>query len=77
MISSEYQVSVPPHLKEFKWDGRGETLLDWRKLKNKFEDVAKNNESGATLRKGFIFLPMALLRRPRDCAPGEDTFVRT
>jgi hypothetical protein len=39
--ASEYQVSVPPHLKEFKWDGRGQTSLDWQKLKNKFEDVAK------------------------------------
>jgi hypothetical protein len=41
MKASEYQVSVPPHLKDFKWDGRGQTLLDWQKFKNKFEDVAK------------------------------------
>jgi hypothetical protein len=39
--ASEYQVSVPPHLKDFKWDGRGQTSLDWQKFKNKFEDVAK------------------------------------
>jgi hypothetical protein len=41
MKASDYQVSVPPHLKDFKWDGRGQTSLDWQKFKNKFEDVAK------------------------------------
>jgi hypothetical protein len=41
MKASEYQVSVPPHLKDFKWDGRGKISLDWQKFKNKFEDVAK------------------------------------
>jgi hypothetical protein len=41
MKASEYQVRVPPHLKDFKWDGRGQTSLDWQKFKNKFEDVAK------------------------------------
>jgi hypothetical protein len=40
MKASEYQVSAPPHLKDFKWDGRGQTSLDWQKFKNKFEDVA-------------------------------------
>jgi hypothetical protein len=37
----EYQISVSPHLKDFKWDGRGQTSLDWQRFKNKFEDVAK------------------------------------
>jgi hypothetical protein len=37
MKASKYQVSVPPYLKDFKWDGRGLTSL----FKNKFEDVAK------------------------------------
>jgi hypothetical protein len=41
MKASEYQVSVPPHLKVFRWDGRRQTSLDWQKFKNKFEDVAK------------------------------------
>jgi hypothetical protein len=41
MKASEYQVSVPPQLKDFKLDGRGQTSLNWRKFKNKFEDVAK------------------------------------
>jgi hypothetical protein len=41
MKASEDQVSVPPHVKDFKWDGRGQTSLDWQKFKNKFEDVAK------------------------------------
>jgi hypothetical protein len=41
MKASEYQVSVPPHPKDFKWDGRCQTSLDWQKFKNKFEDVAK------------------------------------
>jgi hypothetical protein len=41
MKASEYQVSVPPHLKAFKWDGRGHTSLYWQKFKNKFEEVAK------------------------------------
>jgi hypothetical protein len=40
MKASEYKVSVPPHLKDFKWDGRGQTSLDWQKFKNKFKDVA-------------------------------------
>jgi hypothetical protein len=57
MKASEYQVSVPPHLKDFKWDGRGQTSLDWQNFKNNFED--ENNEIGTTLRKSFIFLPMA------------------
>jgi hypothetical protein len=26
---------------DFKWDGRGQTSLDWQRFKNKFEDVAK------------------------------------
>jgi hypothetical protein len=30
MKAREYQVSVPPHLKDFKWDGRGQTSLDWQ-----------------------------------------------
>jgi hypothetical protein len=41
MKASEYQISVPSHLKDFKWDGRGQTSLDWQRFKNKFEDVAK------------------------------------
>jgi hypothetical protein len=41
MKASEYQVSVPAHLKDFKWDGRGQISLDWQKFKNKLEDVAK------------------------------------
>jgi ribosomal protein L20A (L18A) len=41
MKASEYQVTVPSHLKDFKWDGRGQTSLNWQKFKNKFEDVAK------------------------------------
>jgi hypothetical protein len=41
MKASEYQVSVSPHLKNFKWVGRSQTSLDWQKFKNKFEDVAK------------------------------------
>jgi hypothetical protein len=41
MKASEYPVSVPPHLNDFKLDGRGQTSLDWQKFKNKFEDVAK------------------------------------
>jgi hypothetical protein len=41
MKASEYQVSVPSHLKDFKWEGRGQTSLDWQRFKNKFEDVAK------------------------------------
>jgi hypothetical protein len=39
MKASEYQVSVPPHLKDFKWNGRGQTSLGWQRFKNKFEDV--------------------------------------
>jgi hypothetical protein len=41
MKASEYQVRVPPNLKDFKWDGRGQTSLDWQRSKNKFKDVAK------------------------------------
>jgi hypothetical protein len=41
MKASEYQVSVSPHFKEFKCDGRGQTSLNWQKFKNKFEDLAK------------------------------------
>jgi hypothetical protein len=45
MKASEYLVSVPPHLKDFKWDERGKTSLDWQKFKNKFEDVAKKTKN--------------------------------
>jgi hypothetical protein len=41
MKASEYQVSVPSYLKDFKWDGRGQTSLDRQKFKNKFENFAK------------------------------------
>jgi hypothetical protein len=52
MKASEYQVGLLPHLKDFKWDGR----------------CRQNNESGATLQKGFIFLPTindAIVKRSR------------
>jgi hypothetical protein len=42
MKASEYQESVPPHLKDLKWDGSGQTLLDWQKFKNKVEDVVNH-----------------------------------
>jgi hypothetical protein len=38
MKASEYQVSVPSHLKDVKWDEGGQTSLDWQKFQKKFEE---------------------------------------
>jgi hypothetical protein len=49
--------SIPPHLKEFKWDGRGQTSLDWwQRFKYKFEKVAKITrvEQGASKYKELL-----------------------
>jgi hypothetical protein len=45
MKASEYQVSVPPHLKDFNWDGRGQTSLDWQKFKNKLKEQRESNNA--------------------------------
>jgi hypothetical protein len=55
MKASEYQVSVPPHLKDFKWEGRGQTSLDWQKFKNKFEDVTKITRVEQLFKKTQLF----------------------
>jgi hypothetical protein len=54
MKASEYQVSIPPHLKDFKWDGRGQTSLDWQRFK--FKHVAKIAELSNSSRRIRAFI---------------------
>jgi hypothetical protein len=38
-----------------KWDGRGQTSLDWQKFKNKFEDVAMITRAEQLFEKDSAF----------------------